>query len=277
MRFLLCLTCLFVAVQSLRLGSSLLSLGKRLGTSVKNVAAVVVIGASLGSNVPNAVAETTSAESVAVYFGSGCFWHQQHEFIVTERKVLGRGNSEITSLAGYAGGLSVAKDKDHPENKDGIVCYHNFQGKGDYGKLGYGEVVGMQIPAAKIGNFADEYFSLLDSNGDRPDKGDLGTEYRSLLGIPGGVKSPLFPAIQEAATKSGKGIKLVEGKGNDPDTLFKGTIFVMDTARFPFRQAEIYHQYHDGFMPGEQYGRSYHSLIDQALKDGRVKGTGCPE
>ena len=265
---------LAVAVEALRLGPSFTSIGTRIASSVRKVAVAVVIGGSLGSIAPNAIASTTDS---TVYFGSGCFWHQQHEFIQTERKVLGRGNSDITSLAGYAGGLNVAKDTDHPDNKDGIVCYHNFQGKGDYGKLGYGEVVGMKIPDAKIGDFADEYFSLLDSNGDRPDKGDLGSEYRSLIGIPGGVNGPLFPAIQESLAKSGKGIKLVEGKGNDPDTLFKNKIWIMDTARFPFRQAEVYHQYHDGFMPGEQYGSAYHSLRDQALKDGRIASTGCPE
>lgn len=31
-----------------------------------------------------------------VYFGVGCFWHVQHEFIDTERKVLGRQDSELT-------------------------------------------------------------------------------------------------------------------------------------------------------------------------------------
>jgi hypothetical protein len=43
---------------------------------------------------------------------------------------------------------------------------------------------------------------------------------------------------------STKGISLKEGKGNDPDTLGKRTVWVMDTAVFPFRQAEVYHQFH---------------------------------
>lgn len=31
-----------------------------------------------------------------VYFGVGCFWHVQHEFIDTERKVLGRQDADLT-------------------------------------------------------------------------------------------------------------------------------------------------------------------------------------
>lgn len=56
-------------------------------------------------------------------------------------------------------------------------------------------------------------------------------------------------------------------------------VWVMDSDKFPFRQAEIYHQFHgsyfycfslsviimsirlDGFMPGEQYPESYNSLV----------------
>jgi hypothetical protein len=102
------------------------------------------------------------AEDTPVYWGVGCFWHVQHEFVDTEKKVLGRSDTELTSLAGYAGGNSVG-------NK-GRVCYHNLLGADEYGNLGHGEVVGMKLPSDKIGEFAKEYFSLFDSNGDRPDK-----------------------------------------------------------------------------------------------------------
>jgi hypothetical protein len=44
-----------------------------------------------------------------------------------------------------------------------------MQGKSDYGSLGYGEVVGMNIPEKHITDFAQEYFSLF-RDGDRPDK-----------------------------------------------------------------------------------------------------------
>jgi hypothetical protein len=67
-----------------------------------------------------------------------------------------------------------------------------------------------------------------------------------LLGLPGGVKSDLYPAVEAAANV--KGLKLVEGRGNDPDTLGKKLVYVMDTEKFPFKQAEVYHQFH-----GEMY------------------------
>jgi hypothetical protein len=57
-----------------------------------------------------------------------CFWHIQHEFIEGEKTILGRNIHQYTSAAGYAGGTST--------DKDGRVCYHNFQGIADYGKLG---------------------------------------------------------------------------------------------------------------------------------------------
>ncbi len=47
----------------------------------------------------------------------------------------------------------------------GKVCYHNFMGVADYGKLGHGEVVGMRIPASSIGDFAKEYFDLFTPKG----------------------------------------------------------------------------------------------------------------
>jgi hypothetical protein len=53
----------------------------------------------------------------------------------------------------------------------------------------------MSVPASKVGDFADVYFGLFDATGDRPDKGDRGPEYRSMIGLPGGVKSPLFAQV----------------------------------------------------------------------------------
>ena len=42
----------------------------------------------------------------------------------------------------------------------------------------------------------------------------------------------------EAAGKA-RGMTLVEGKGNDPDTLGKRLVYVMDSNVFPFYQAEV--------------------------------------
>ena len=69
----------------------------------------------------------------------------------------------------------------------------------------------------------------------------------------------------------------MEGRGNDPDTLDKKLVYVMDTAKFPFYVAEVYHQFHDGFMPGEQYPDKYNDIKQQLVEKGLIKPTGCPE
>ena len=211
-----------------------------------------------------------------VYFGVGCYWHVMHEFVQTEQNVLGRGMKEVTSAAGYGGSKLVGKDSNRPDNKKGVVCYHNLMGVGDYGSLGYGEVVGMDLPKTEgaMKAFAKEYFSLF-KNGDRPDLGDRGLEYRSLIGLPGGMSNPLFKVIEEEATSAGQ--KLVAGKQGDKDTSGKKIVQIYDSDEFPFRQAEIYHQFHDGFMPGEQYPQTYNDLAKEAYFDGRIEATGCPD
>lgn len=89
-----------------------------------------------------------------VYFGVGCFWHIQHEFIGAERELLGRKDHQLSSRTGYAGGTKV--------DKEGRVCYHNFNNIADYGKMGHGEVVGLSIPEKSIGDFAKVYFGLFN-------------------------------------------------------------------------------------------------------------------
>jgi len=99
-----------------------------------------------------AVASAPLLESV--YFGVGCFWHLQKELVEAERTLLGRSDAELTSLTGYAGGKAVGSE--------GRVCYHNLRSIADYGKLGHGEVVGLQLPQDKIVEFSRVYFSLFD-------------------------------------------------------------------------------------------------------------------
>ena len=61
----------------------------------------VAAGAALGSG----VAPTTAAEeTVKLYFGAGCFWHVQHEFVGEEMSTLKRSGAQITAVSGYAGG-----------------------------------------------------------------------------------------------------------------------------------------------------------------------------
>ena len=118
--------------------------------------------------------------------------------------------------------------------------------------------------------FSEEYFSLFGPDKERPDKGDVGPEYRSLVGIPGGLSDggPFAEQLKQAA--AAKGIALMEGRGDDADTLGysvaveiltacfssnclsfpfqyvvgRKMVWVMDSEKFPFRQAELYHQFH---------------------------------
>uniref|UniRef100_A0A7S4NE84 Peptide-methionine (S)-S-oxide reductase n=2 Tax=Odontella aurita TaxID=265563 RepID=A0A7S4NE84_9STRA len=154
------------------------------------------------------------------------------------------------------------------------VCYHNLQFVADYGKLGHGEVVGMTIPESSIGDFAKEYFSYFAPNGERVDPGDRGGEYRSLIGLPGGTSHPEYSKVEEAA--SAKGMRLEPGKGNDPDTFGKKLVYVYDTAKYPFYQGEVYHQFHNDFQ-SPPYGKAYNKLADMAFDDGRLGVTGCPD
>jgi len=141
-------------------------------SNIATTATSAITSSSIIALNPNrATAATTNEDAQEnVYFGVGCFWHVQHEFIAAEQTLLGRKDNELTSLTGYAGGLKA--------DKEGRVCYHNFQSIADYGKLGHGEVVGMTIPSSAIRDFAVEYFKLFGDVGERVDTMDKGGEYR---------------------------------------------------------------------------------------------------
>ena len=240
-------------------------------------------------------ARAADEELIDVYFGCGCersktpraprfhcafpptrlvliltiagFWHVQHEFVEAERRILGRKDSELTSLVGYAGGKAGAKN--------GKVCYHNALQVSDYGSLGHAEVVRLRIPARSVPQFAAEYAKLFDENGNRPDQfGDRGLEYRNVVGLPGGTKSPLAQAVVKASIANGDKLDFANGKGDDPDA--RAVAFIMDTNTFPFYQAEPYHQFHDGFKFDENYPNSYNGLANALLKQGRIVDLGCP-
>lgn len=229
------------------------------------VAAAATVSAFSSSTPAFAEGGEASDALTDVYFGVGCYWHIQHEFVEAEKKILGRGPKDFTSRTGYAGGT---------KSENGKVCYHNMKSIADYGKLGHGEVVGMTIPEKKIGDFAVEYFNLFTAKGERVDPMDRGGEYRSLLGLPGGDKHPMYPSIVAAAEAKGMTVQL--GKGNDPDTLGKKMVWAYDSNEFPFYQAEVYHQFHNDFQ-SPAYGKAYNSLADLAFDDGRLKSTGCPD
>jgi peptide methionine sulfoxide reductase MsrA len=226
---------------------------------------------------PVAISESISSISSAeedVYFGVGCFWHIQHEFVQAERTLLGRTDDTITALAGYAGGTKADHSAGIP-NPLGRVCYHNLLGVADYGKLGHGEVVGMRLPQNRIVDFARFYFGLFSKSLTRVDPGDKGGEYRSLLGLAGGVKHPVYSEVKAAADAAG--FTLQAAVGNDSDTFATpGLVLVYDTEQFPFYQAEVYHQFHNDFQ-SPPYGATYNGLADTLFAQGRIQPTGCPD
>lgn len=204
---------------------------------------------------------------IEVYFGCGCFWHVQHEFVEAERRILKRSDAELTARTGYAGGKVGALD--------GKVCYHNAAQVADYGKLGHAEVVRLSIPAWSLPKFAEEYFNLFSNEGYRPDQwGDVGPEYRNLVGLPGGVKSAFAKQLIATSQATGDKLDFAKGKGDDPDA--RALTFVMDTADYPFFVAEQYHQFHDGFNWGENYPNSYNDLAGKLAKQNVLGESKCP-
>jgi peptide methionine sulfoxide reductase MsrA len=173
----------------------------------------------------------------------------------------------LTARAGYAGGKAGAKN--------GKVCYHNGAQIADYGSLGHAEVVLVKIPTSKYPEFVAEYCKLFDDKGYRPDQfGDTGSEYRNLVGIPGGTKSPLAKQLVDASKNTGDKLDFAKGNGDDPDR--RSLAFIMDTAEFPFYVAEQYHQFHDGFNFGENYPSSYNDLAKMLAKQGTLGVSECP-
>jgi peptide methionine sulfoxide reductase MsrA len=192
---------------------------------------------------------------VSVYVGCGCFWHVQHELVKLEMSFFNREVETITARTAYAGGTQVG-----PE---GAVCYHNFADVADYGDLGHTEVVSLVVPETSVGAVAEKFWEICP-RGTRADPQDRGGEYRSAIGLPGGMKSPYLNLFQEGAD----GTTLSEGHGNEGDTIYQHRVYVYDTALFPAHTAEKYHQFHDDMIKG--YGSSYHELQEYATK------TSCP-
>ena len=232
---------------------------------LRTIASTAIVSAPLSRLPRNANAQEDEEELIDVYFGCGCFWHVQHEFVEAERKILNRDDSSLTARTGYAGGT---KDSDK-------VCYHNAMNVGDYGSLGHAEVVALRIPPSSFEKFAEEYFKLFDKQGNRPDQGgDKGSEYRSLIGIPGGSKSPYVAKLISSSQAVGDKLNFAVGAGNDRDA--RGLSYIMDTAKFPFYTVEQYHQFHDGFNLNENYPNSYNSLAGKLAKDGKLAVNTCP-
>jgi len=205
---------------------------------------------------PNVKQPAPTDQGVQIYFGCGCFWHMQHEFTMLEKSALSREGSGLTARAAYAGGKKCGPD--------GLLCYHNMQGIADYGSLGHAEAVELVVPEDSFAGFAQKFWEVCPL-GQRQDPQDVGGEYRSVVGLPGGMNSPLLGRLQP----TGPGVTLVAGKGDEKDTLGLGKVFVYDTKDFPPRTAEKHHQFHNDMMA--TYGDDYNKL-----RDTLGERTSCP-
>jgi len=229
------------------------------------LAAAAVLAAVVAGGARTAHAEALAAGNVDIFFGQGCFWHVQHEIVNKEFSGLGRKPMEVSALSGYAGGTTVGDG--------GAVCYHNGARAPDYGELGHTEVVNVSVPEDKVNTFAKDYFDAAASYPfGRHDPQDLGTEYRSAIGLPGGMDGPLFKQVE--AANAGR-MQLLRGQGNDSDTVGTQKVWIYDTNKFPFHQGEVYHQFHDDML--DRYSEPYHQLKRVLLDKGTLKKVACPD
>eukprot|EP00241_Pyramimonas_parkeae_P012784 CAMPEP_0114232050 /NCGR_PEP_ID=MMETSP0058-20121206/4391_1 /TAXON_ID=36894 /ORGANISM="Pyramimonas parkeae, CCMP726" /LENGTH=263 /DNA_ID=CAMNT_0001343481 /DNA_START=110 /DNA_END=901 /DNA_ORIENTATION=+ len=225
-----------------------------------------------------ATLSSTAGERVSIYFGSGCFWGRQKDFADVEKQVLGRSSAEVTSLVGYAGG--------HPEAVKRRACYYHAPHDLIYENQGHAEVTQVDLMGETVedlerqmASFSEKFFTqfVRTARGmQRTDPQDRGPGYRTLVGIPGGMS----PSASEGdmfkvfASKNVNHMDLVEGEGSEDDVV--NTVFVMDSNKFPFYPAEMFHQFHDGL--GHRFPEDYtQELRATQVRLGRVKPTGCPE
>lgn len=240
--------------------------------------------AAIAEEAGPAVAQISGSTELpeTVYFGNGCFWGRQKSFVDAE-KALGRVKpEEISSVVGYAGGKKAG-----PGNR---VCYYYSDRDTVYESLGHAEVVQVNLSKAasnerakqEFKSFADAYFTQFRKTRFgmlRLDPQDAGPGYRNVVGIPGGVKSPLFEVLKEANVNN---MELREGSGNEynfgrasEDDLFN-VVWVVDSTKLPFYRAERYHQFHSGI--GEPFPREYtQELKAEVAATGRIDPTGCVE
>jgi len=206
-----------------------------------------------------------SAAPFRIYLGSGCFWARQKDIAKLEQgqAFIHRALDKVTAQSGYAGATRTGPG--------GLVCYHGGPDGTLYSDLGYAEVVSVQVdPPPRQGPqmraLLQQFFTKEFTHGAdgevRLDPQDVGLAYRSVIGLPGGMSSPLMHLVREGNVN---GMQLKEGKGGDADVA--NTVYVYDTAKFAFHRAERYHQF--------WHGPPKCKLAQEKL--GHIAPTGCPE
>jgi len=209
----------------------------------------------------------------------------------------------ITSYSGYAGGTPPATASASSSRPQG-VCYSSADPDHDYRELGFCEVVRVLLDAEPVlsarrtsGNttaggvgqwaheqmraLADDYFASFDGpDGHRrrpDDRYEHGSPYRSVIGLPGGIDSPLFADV--VAANAPFGMLLLPG--NSPNgTEELNVVRILNTSDFPFYIGEMYHQYHLNFFQSEgmPYPMNYtEGLWTHMVGRGLVVSNGCPE
>ncbi|KAI7837662.1 hypothetical protein COHA_008524 [Chlorella ohadii] len=188
----------------------------------------------------------------------------------------------MSAVVGYAGGRT-------PSQADGKVCYYSGPRGSVYEDLGHAEAVQVNLQGdpqdaeRQFRAFAKTYFSQFRKTPFgmlRQDPQDAGPGYRNVVGLPGGVDSPLFPLLQEANVN---GMKLLPGNGNTYDASGApaegdefNTVWILDSNQLGFNRAEQYHQFHNGL--GKAFPKSYtEDLKRQMAAAGTIGETGCPE
>ena len=226
----------------------------------------------------------------SVYLGQGCFWHTQYDFYKLESHAAspfkGRAHANITALVGYAGGLF------QQNGLEGRVCYHGERSM-DYSRLGHGEAVSVeldwpdetvidgttraQFKELVVHYFEDGFRDVGEGKRERLDPQDVGAEYRNMIGIPGGMESPLYKEVK-AANKYNMPLKSGTGGPPGSDTEGEYVVYIYDSNKFPFFRAETYHQFHPNTVVGRDLPRDYlTNLVETQRAEERLISTGCPE
>eukprot|EP00457_Paulinella_chromatophora_P010113 gb/GEZN01010202.1/.p1 GENE.gb/GEZN01010202.1/~~gb/GEZN01010202.1/.p1 ORF type:complete len:323 (+),score=31.48 gb/GEZN01010202.1/:201-1169(+) len=242
-------------------------------------------GESAPYQAPKLVIPLALPNGTAIWLGNGCFWERQYAYVNIELncdfnpkptpapclKPFNRSKANITSKAGYAGGFGK-----------GLACYHSGDRNDgtSYELLGHAEVVEVELASGQeewqFKELIDDYFASFTQTANgmaRPDEGDHGSAYRSVIGLPGGVQSELYPLVQAANMHQ---MVLEEATQGTEGDVFNH-VWVMDSDKFPFQRAEQYHQFHSNFF-GPSYPNSY--IVDlwhYHIALGTIPPTGCPE